>query len=321
MAATEPAFEGAFLRAYRTTEGKAARLCLGCHAPNATLAGDLALHQASSRDGVGCEACHRVGGVDLDAPGRALQIEKGRVERGPRPPGQAPGSPHGVVESRLHTQALLCAGCHQYRNPSGVAVLNTYEEWKGGPAAEVGKACQACHMPSIEGTAVQGSKATEFFSHEAAGGHFASQLEKAVRVTLAPVEIRGDRGVVEAKVENFGSGHRVPTGIPSRRLILEFEARTPRSTVYREQRLYERVLADATGGVIDQDERFFLEAARELRDTRLKPGEVRKETFEFPILKPGPMEVEAKLIYLYRPRILEPVEMRVEIGSAREGTE
>jgi hypothetical protein len=127
------------------SDPESARLCLTCHAP-------LAEQQPENRaifdnglqgDGVVCAACHVRGHQRFGPPRRAQSA---------LPASTGSRLPHdGATRSEAFTRSEFCASCHQFA-PDGFALNgklleNTYEEWKGSPAAARGVQCQTCHMP------------------------------------------------------------------------------------------------------------------------------------------------------------------------------
>jgi hypothetical protein len=94
--------------------------------------------------------------------------------------------------------------------------------------------------------------------------------------------LRRDGAAVDAvvTVSNAGAGHRVPGGLPGRRLVLEVGFETAAGGFRAvEERSWQRVLLDAQGQPLEDAGAIFLRAAREGADTRLRPGEVRSERF------------------------------------------
>ncbi len=319
MATSDPIFEASYNQAYRYTAGKAKEICLPCHAPVAVHTGDLEMLNPISREGVTCDYCHSVVSVELEKRDRPTRIVLDGVKRGPLRDATSPA--HKVARSPLHLSSEFCAGCHEYVNSNGVLVLSTYSEWKASPQATVGKTCQICHMPMTPGETVPFSLAPprgNINRHDISGGHSIEQVKKAARVRILQVERIASR-LVEIKVEvaNIGSGHSIPTGMPTRQLILEVVLFAEGQEVMRFTREYQRKLLDKQGKPIFEDYMAVLDARTVMQDNRLRPGEVRVERFEAVVQPKVPLRVEATLHYRYEPKILKPEKMSIEMASDR----
>lgn len=314
-AVTDPVFYPIFLETSRQTGGKSDVLCLSCHAPTARGNGANLLDDPSAREGVSCDFCHRIRDVRLNASPRFV-LETGKKKWGPLKGISSPF--HEVGDSPLFEQAKLCAGCHEYANERGVPILETFSEWKESSFGREGKACQTCHMPPIAGMPVpprvKPVKEIYINSHEAVGGHSVEQVRKAIVVEVEKPVRSGDKVHGVVRLTNAGSGHKVPTGIPTRRLVLELRARSGGIGVYAEDRVYQKTLVNEAGEAITRDADVFLHAAKVKADNRLKPGETRIEHFTFYAPKNRPLEVEAAVYYLYQPRLIQETEMKVELG-------
>ena len=296
----------AFLGALRETEARdgaaGARVCLECHAPLAGLTGDLALRNKTSWEGVSCEVCHGIRSVELTPAGPRARVEIGPVKLGPIRDAVSTG--HEVAYSQLHTDVLICAACHEYVNPEGVALMSTYSEWKESPAGKAGRTCQTCHMAVTEADVVDPKikrVADAVNTHEIPGGHSLDQLYKALSVGIAPRREKGGV-VVDVTLTNKGAGHAVPTGMPGRRVILEAWADAGQADAPRAQRVYAREFRGPDGKVIEGGSGYFTKGVRPGEDTRLKAGERRKEVFHFAVPEGSAATVHVKLSYEHFPR-------------------
>jgi cytochrome c554/c'-like protein len=318
MAWIDPVFRLSYLKAYEATGGKARAICQPCHAPGADLSKG-ADRESLAAEGIGCDFCHSIDAVDLTKPGHALRITLDGVKRGPLPDAVSPA--HEVAKSGLHTSAELCAGCHEYTNPEGVAILSTYTEWKASPQAAEGKTCQHCHMPTTPGQTVKpdlGIYRSEINLHDISGGHSADQVRKAASVRIVRVAREsGRQAVIEVEVANVGSGHSLPTGLPTRRLVLEVVMFAGKQEVRRFERNYQKVLLDEHGGPIVDDYKVMLGARALREDTRLRPGERRLERFMAEAPSNGDLGAEAMLRYVYEPEITTRQAMSIDLGAAR----
>jgi hypothetical protein len=297
-AATTPEFVASLQAAEATLQDRARPLCLACHAPTTTLTGDHAMERAITRESVTCDFCHS---MVQSLPGRVVpfRLDVGDIKRGPYKDADPKG--HAVAYSELHVKADLCAGCHEYESPQGVAVLSTYSEYLESPYAGRSLPCQRCHMPvvmaPIVGPGVQEGRPREFINlHRMPGGHTREQLERALSLEWGTV--RRDAGGLEVGllVANVGAGHRVPTGLPTRRITLEVEAEAAGGRVYHEQIRYQKVVTDTSGQEILTDGGMFLHAAQVRSDNRIAPGEQRLHLFTFAV-QPGTVTLRARLVY------------------------
>lgn len=317
-AVNDPVFYPIFLETSRETGGKSDPLCLSCHAPTTRMTKDWQMRNPLTREGVTCDFCHSVRGVKLGAPD-PFELGVGKTKWGPLKEAASPA--HGTAYSEVHEKSELCGGCHDFSNTRGVPILETYSEWTKSPQAGEGKSCQTCHMPPIDGMVVppkvKPTKEVYINSHEAAGGHFVEQVRKAVSVKMEEVTRSGDKVHAVVRLENVGSGHKVPTGLPTRKLVLRFHASSGGVPVYSEERVFQKVVLNEKGEAISKDSDLFLHAARIRSDNRLEPRKPRSEHFTFLVPTGKSIEVEALLYYLYQPRLIQETEMKVELGTEK----
>jgi hypothetical protein len=316
----DPIFKTAYLEAYYDTEGKAKYLCLRCHAPITYINKDYDLKESITKEGVSCDFCHTLTAIDLDNRDYPFSMDLGLNKRGPLRLKDQASSAHKVVHSPLHQSSLLCAGCHEYKNGNGVSILSTYSEWKGGPYAQEGKQCQYCHMPLIKGKIVKSDikEVTEQYInlHNITGSRSLERLREAVRAQIE--EVRKVNNILEVKVKitNIGSGHMVPTGLPTRKLILQVRAKTPKKEIQMGEIVYQKLLLDGNRQEILKDSEVFYKAESLAMDNRLAPRESRIETFKFPApkgIESIMLNVEAKVFYKYSPIIMEMKEMEIKL--------
>lgn len=186
--------------------------CLGCHAPSVeqqvaligapavpgVLRGPLPVPSGDAwQDGVDCAACH----VRDD---RVLTSET---------PSDLAHEMHAMEVDPAFGAADLCARCHEFTMQKHTPpwpfakgetpAQATVSEWRGSVAAANGRDCVDCHMGD------QG--------HGFPGAHTPDLVRDLVRVD---VTARSD-GHVQATVSAPGAAHRVPTGDPFRRLVLD----------------------------------------------------------------------------------------------------
>ncbi len=318
-AVTDPVFQASYMRAYHETAGRAREVCLRCHAPAAVLAGDLDLRDPNNREGITCDFCHSVLSVDLKRPDRPFRVVLDGVKRGPLLDADSPA--HLIAKSDLHKSAEFCAGCHEYVSPVGLPLLSTYTEWLSSSQASEGRTCQHCHMPMTPGQTVRpslGVYRSEINLHDISGGHSADQVRKAATLRILRVQREQPTVVaVEVEVTNVGSGHSIPTGLPTRKLILEVILFAGGREAHRFERQYQKVLLDDQGRPITEDHRAMLDAKTIREDTRLRPGERRVERFVANVPTREALRAEAHLRYVYEPELLLRQTMSIDMGSDR----
>ena len=216
-----------------------------------------------------------------------------------------------------------------------------FQEWQHSAYASENRSCQSCHMPVIEDetpiSSVLGSPRKGFARHTFVGGNVFMQrmlhryrgelgvvasmaeMQSAIERTLENLqrssaeliieraERTGNRLVVDVVVRNR-TGHKLPTGYPSRRIWLHFTARdragrtlfesgavTPAGaiagnahdadasgvephyteiTAENQVQIYESVMSDADG----RPTTGLLSAVRYVKDNRLLPKGFDKTT-------------------------------------------
>lgn len=316
MAYTDPIFQMAFMRAYWQTRGQAGPECLPCHAPTIAVTGDHEAELPISAEGVTCDFCHSLQDVHPDRVEGRFDIELG-VKHGPHPDLESPA--HAIRHSSLFVSSKLCAGCHEWTNRRGAHLLSTYSEWAASPYASQGRTCQSCHMPIVEGSIVDARvkrSQVRINEHDLSGGHSSAQVKKALKVR--PLEIHRDGSMVNATVtiDNVGSGHHIPTGLPTRVVVLTLTASTDRGVFFREEYLFRKEVVDEVGRVLVDDADVMLNAARVIRDNRIPAGESAVKTFRF--LAPTDREVTVNVTvhYRYQPELPQQTSMRIEISNA-----
>ncbi len=328
---TNGIFQAAYREVKQSSERRS-RVCLSCHAPTVRKSQDYAAQEPITRQGVTCDFCHSIRDVDLDGPVARPDLHVGQTKYGPLKHAQSPA--HEVVDSDLHRRSELCATCHEYRNQHGVAILETYSEWKASPYAEAGVHCQDCHMPLVPGRVVvpgltaPGRKDPPRDAvnlHNISGSHDLEQVRKAATMKILGAVRLGENMVgVRISVANVGSGHCFPTGLPLRRVILEVRLTDRGLLLDRRTIEFAKVLTQARGAPITREGEAFLDARAIERDTRLKPKEDRTVSLTFYNVQASKPQVEARLSYQYSTRTVwsqdgveatKPVEMKILLAS------
>jgi hypothetical protein len=319
---TDPVFVGVF----KEIENKEEReFCISCHAPTTMVTGDYDLRLPITREGVTCDFCHTIKGVSLTKED-PYEFDLGNTKWGPLESEVEVEGGHKNAYSEVHLKAEFCAACHQVVNKWGFYVLNTYSEWKESPYAKEGIQCQNCHMPEEFGVPIVNPEVANtrhnVNSHQFLGGHSEITLTRAANISSI-VDIVDDSLLVVVYVTNAESGHRLPTGIPSRQVILRVRLLSPRAEfagrlVGEKEVVYKRVLIDVEGREIPNDNMkdMLLNAVGVKSDNRIYPRETRREEFKFPIIDFTGEEiiVESVLRYEFRVPFLEPNIMRMQMA-------
>jgi MYXO-CTERM domain-containing protein len=204
--------------------------CVRCHAPQAFLAGHgsvttLAELSVDEREGLACDACHRMIDDGETPAGNARYViaDAPVGEPVPRfgpwsytPPGPSP--PHGWGQDlEFLPSSRMCGTCHDVTTPRerldergvGLGVpfneQRTYSEWLGSayadPSAPEHASCQDCHMPAIEGP-ILGCNMFAGMPHESGGRRHV--LVGANATTLRVLQsLYGDAGTGEVADARF----------------------------------------------------------------------------------------------------------------------
>lgn len=217
--------------------------CATCHIPGAAANDPWGVDPQSvdevNKNGVFCDVCHKIYNVDLSSgqgttgtlsihflrPPEGTQIFFGPFDDIHEPDAYLP----------LIRQSEFCAPCHTGRFWN-VPAYQSFPEWQASDYADQGIECQTCHMFP--------DSVTTHFANPAAGGlernplTIPSHLQPGSRdpVILAnsvtmnlSVLQNGDMIDVTVTVRNDKTGHHVPTGRPSRNMILLTSAMDDRS--------------------------------------------------------------------------------------------
>ena len=322
-----------YLQASEDTGGLTNIFCGECHTPTGVRTGQLpppdgSLMDDTSVQGVSCDYCHTVQEVVEPVNVRTIS-DPGRVKRGPRGDGRSPY--HQVLYSEIHTREAFCGACHNVIHPtSGTVVIDTYNDWQGGPYAAQGIRCQDCHMtpgPGVEKNPGKSSPlgqtrdhvATHSFSggsvffHEQFGNDKGAELARQMLTAAAELEIeftRSENGVeLLTRIKNVGAGHKIPTGVTYiRKMWLEVTAVNAAGEVlYRsghivegnhvdpEAVLYQKMFRDAQGNLTSKS---WL--AEEIAyDRRIPAQGYDEQVFQIPT-GPGDDQAHISVRLLYR---------------------
>jgi hypothetical protein len=313
---SDPIFDVAYMQALKEIGEQAQRICLRCHAPMTTVNGDYDLSESVTTEGVSCDFCHTVTAVNLDNPEQPFSTSPGLVKRSVLKDASSPA--HEVAYSELHTKAEFCGACHNYIASNGTPIMSTYDEWAEGPYADEGVQCQHCHMGLRPGRVVREDvkkSNTKIHVHDLI--HDSEQLRSALTLELIEVKAANDQLRVKVRVSNTGSGHKIPTGIPSRQIRLKVHV-SSNGREFERERSYEKTLADEAGRILTRDVDMLLYGAKVISDTRIGPREERIERFSFALPRAGKATVTASLNYIYSPMRLEKQKMDIKLSGAEK---
>lgn len=294
-------FQDALKLADADLGGSARRACLSCHSPLGTEVGDLTLTRKVSWEGVTCDYCHSIRSVTFENGVPKASVQLSTVKSGPSKDSVSPA--HGVAFSSVHVSSLICASCHEYKNPQNFLVITTYSEWKNSDYGKEEKTCQSCHMYAVKGNVVDPRvkrSPSEINLHEMPGSRSTEQLNRAITASMSASRQAG-KVDVSIRISNSGAGHAVPTGSPMRRVILEVCAIAYGGKEQCEQKIYSRKLAGKDGKPLTLEHLAFIRASQATSDTRLGPKETRNEKFQFSVPANMRVRVEANLYYYYSP--------------------
>ena len=316
---SDPPFQAAYMQLMLEEGRDSTRMCLSCHAPAAYLSGGDEANTSLATEGVSCSFCHAVSSVNAGNAGSLetyYNLDTSGVAYGPYPPADWG---HEVRFSELHRRSELCAGCHEFANANGVMLLETYSEWKASEYPQNEVHCQNCHMPIMYDLQIvdHGNDPSRFVTaHEFRGGHSRINLEHAVALETS-VTRTGSALSVEVTVTNSESGHKLPTGIPIRKLVLTVAMRTPQGAeIASGRKVYRKVLCDKYGAVIENVADMFAAATRVYADNRIAPKESRIERFNFEIPERTPRYIiEAVLNYEYNRPVLTEESVSIQMAK------
>ncbi len=317
MSLSDPVFDAAYWEAIKLSKGAAKPLCLRCHAPTTRVTKDYDQRLPITEEGITCDFCHTIVAAEPLKASEPFTLRPGLTKWGPLREAESPV--HKVRFSPLHATAELCGGCHEYLAKSGAELMGTYSEWRAGPYARQGVQCQSCHMPVGEGQVVRPDikeSARPINLHNIQGGHSPEQIRKAARVEVRDV-VRTETGYrVTVTVENVGSGHMIPTGIPTRQLELVVQLRRGQAVLAEQEVVFRKVVVDAEGNELKTDAEVLLRGVAIRSDNRIFPKEVREVSLAFPYDGPSGFTVEAKLYYRYPMAVAKPEAIMLEMTGA-----
>jgi hypothetical protein len=215
--------------------------CNGCHTPLAFMSGPFPPPRPSensmANESVSCEVCHLVQGAATDPPHNFSYIIKPGMTKYSSRKEHAESPAHKIVTTDFFKTAEFCGNCHNEKNPFGVWVKSTQLEWKEGPYAAQGVACQECHMPKANYQyALMGMPYNDARLHLFHGAHDPGKVRGTIELRINP-DIReaepGENVVFTVALFNQKTGHKFPTGSVEDRIAwLQVEATDAKGKVY-----------------------------------------------------------------------------------------
>ncbi|MFQ5449927.1 MAG: multiheme c-type cytochrome [Nitrospinaceae bacterium] len=316
-ATNNPVFWAAFLQAHFKNVEVANNSCLRCHAPAAKFLYDFKLEKPLTREGINCDFCHSISSLEPAGSPSPYRHEFDLVKQGPLKNVESPV--HRTRYNPLFKQSRFCAGCHELTTPGGTPLIETFSEWQQGPYPAKGIHCQNCHMRKIPGKIVgEGIKQTpetEISSHDIAGGHSLSMRGASLKLEIKDIRINKQKMEVVLDLTNVGAGHKIPTGLPSKKLMLRVGVQTTDGETIRvKEKIYHKHIVDSRGNLIDNDADLML--GRDLKmifDNRIGPMERRREHFTFFVPHPQDKRVFARVFYIHNPQIIQPMPIQIKM--------
>ncbi len=289
----DPLFQAGMREAIALSGEGITGICITCHAPATLMVTAKAENDLRIAEGIGCDFCHSVKGADLEQFG-AFDIGPSNTAYGPLADAESPK--HETVYSEFMGTAGYCATCHEYQSRAGAPILTTFTEYAQGPYEQQLVACQDCHMPLVMGTTVgehiKRTGRTEFVGfHAIPGGRDLSQLRRALGLELVAVTPASGSVSVRVNIENRAAGHWLPTGMPSRQLVLEISTRWG-DRVHSREVVFGRKVFNADDELLTSVARMILEGAKVSIDTRLRPGQSRNVVQ----VLPAPQDAQVTLV-------------------------
>lgn len=315
---SNPNFDTSYTLALRLDFEKARKFCLRCHAPIASHNKDYGLEKSVTREGISCTFCHSVTAINFGQE-KLFNLKPGNVVRSAL---SGPSSAaHKVTSSPLHKKAEFCGSCHEYTNERGVSILETLTEWRDSPYSKEGKTCQNCHMIVTKVHANRGDVKSirgAITRHSLIGARNIANLKWAVDLQIVQVTRNNEMVSATIEITNIGAGHKIPTGIPSRGLVLRVQARAGGELPQTKQFQFRKVITDEKGRTLLGEHDIFLRGAAVVSDNRLRPMETVRQVFHFKVPKGKKVNISAKIFYVFRPTLIEQKEMTVLIDSVQK---
>lgn len=318
MSIRDPVFWTSYLKVHYENDQLAMKTCLSCHAPITGLNQDLKLTREITREGINCNFCHSISEIVQEKNQRNYKHDFGLLMQGPLT--HVESKVHKTKFNKLYTQSQFCSGCHELETEKGIKLLETFSEWEQGPYPKKGTQCQNCHMRKIPGKIVKEEvlkdPGSQISTHNIAGGHSFYMRARALGVSIKDVHRFKQKVTVKVEVTNLGAGHKIPTGLPTKKLILRLSLQTgDEESKQEKERIYQKVLVDKDGNILTNDSDIMMgKGTAILSDNRIAPLETRGEEFVFFAPENQPLNIYASVYYSYSPELIQisPVQVKIQ---------
>jgi hypothetical protein len=211
--------------------------CASCHIPGAAADNPSGKDPISveevNRHGVFCDVCHKMSGVKQ--PVHESEAGTSSISFLRPPAGKSIFfGPYEDVDKPdvylpLIRESEYCGPCHTGKS-GDVEIYNSYNEWKSSSYPAKGIQCQTCHMApdGITTNFAPGKGGLErnpstIPTHLFPGSRDPEFLANALTMNFS-VERNSDFIKIKVILNNDKTGHNIPTGSPSRNMILLVEA-------------------------------------------------------------------------------------------------
>lgn len=295
-----------YLQSLRVTRGATFLNCGPCHEPMSYVNQDFEFTRDVTKEGVTCSFCHAVSTAGDPRGNPPFALDLGKYFGPIRAP--VPTKAHGSGYGSYILSSEFCGGCHSYKNQNGVAISETYAEWKRSKYAKQGVTCQRCHMPGGPGHMsylgpMRPRVADHSFGHEAlAPGKTASGASGAAMTLRALLSRSGDSLRVSAIVTNSGWGHSLPTGNDQNIAVIRLRVLTKSGAIVWENDPFTD-WNNSVFGVILGDElgnwpAETWAASSVIANRRIKAGASAVAHYSVPLGdKKGPYKVQAQFLF------------------------
>jgi hypothetical protein len=210
--------------------------CANCHIPGAAVNSPSGIDPLSVADvsnyGVFCDVCHKI--ADVRQPKNEAETGTSSISF-LRPPegrsiffGPYDDVPEPDTYSPLTRKSEFCGPCHTAKS-GDVRIYNSYNEWKNSPYPASGIQCQTCHMApdGVTTNFAPGKGGLErdpstIPTHLFPGPRDPKFMANSLSMNFS-VEKKSDSIRVRVTLYNDKTGHDIPSGSPSRNMILLVE--------------------------------------------------------------------------------------------------
>ncbi|HNB56596.1 MAG TPA: T9SS type A sorting domain-containing protein [bacterium] len=219
--------------------------CGDCHAPSAALQSpgntfmeDVWAQGGVDTNGVHCDFCHKVQSVEVNyKTGVNGSLFVLRPQAHARDINFGPYDDvttvwMGGTYNPVYEQSAYCSGCHQYANKFDVIVDDTYDSWAASTYADQGIQCQHCHMrPNSDSTFVNGISSVDAVVRDTnrVFSQFFQGTTEAFLKSAAKLDVdftlSANRLALSSRVTNRAAGHKLPTGVSFRNMLLVVEVK------------------------------------------------------------------------------------------------